>query len=73
VAEEYFRQESPCICVLGSPNRGLLTIDIQPHAYPPDKAVTVWAYSGNVQVTVEMSPDCNPIVAWRLLQACYGL
>jgi hypothetical protein len=38
-----------------------LTLDIQPAAFPPDKTVTVGAYSGNVQVTMEISTD---LVNW---------
>jgi hypothetical protein len=39
----------------------MATLDIQPGPFPPDKAVTVGAYSGNVQVTMEMSTD---LVNW---------
>jgi hypothetical protein len=41
----------------GSTYSAFATIDVQPAAYPPDKAVTVGAYSGNVKVTMEMSTD----------------
>lgn len=45
----------------GSPSKGILTLDIEPAPFPPGKAVTVGAYSGNVQVTMEMSTD---LVNW---------
>jgi len=44
----------------------LVTMDIQPSAFPPDKAVTVGAYSGNVKVTMEMSTD---LVNWTPAEA----
>ncbi len=40
---------------------GMLTLDIQPAAFPPDKTATVGAYSGNVQVIMEISTD---LVNW---------
>jgi hypothetical protein len=40
---------------------GLLSLDIQPSPFPPSRAVTVGAYSGNVRVTMEMSTD---LVNW---------
>ena len=43
----------------GSP--AILTLDVEPGPYPPGRAVTVSAYSGNVQVTMEMSTD---LVNW---------
>ena len=42
-------------------NPAILTLDIEPGPYPPGRAVTVGAYSGNVQVTMEMSTD---LVNW---------
>lgn len=39
----------------------MATIEITPSAFPPDKAVTVGPYSGNVQVTLESSTD---LVNW---------
>jgi hypothetical protein len=44
-----------------SGNPAILTLDIEPGPYPPGRAVTVGAYSGNVQVTMEMSTD---LVNW---------
>ena len=41
--------------------KAILTLDIEPGPYPPGRAVTVGAYSGNVQVTMEMSTD---LVNW---------
>jgi len=38
-----------------------LSLDIQPAPFPPDRAVTVGAYSGNVRVTMEVSAD---LVNW---------
>lgn len=40
---------------------GYATFDIEPGPYPPGKAVTIGAYSGNVQVTMETSTD---LVNW---------
>lgn len=45
----------------GSSCLSLVTIDIQPAAFPPDKTAVVGAYSGNVQVTMEISTD---LVNW---------
>ncbi len=39
----------------------LATFDVQPSPFPPNKALTVGAYSGNVQVTMQMSTD---LVNW---------
>jgi hypothetical protein len=39
----------------------MATIDIQPAAFPPDKTAVVGAFSGNVQVTMEISTD---LVNW---------
>ena len=39
----------------------LATFDVQPSPFPPNKAVTVGAYSGNVQVTMQISTD---LVNW---------
>ena len=41
--------------------QSFVTLDIQPAPFPPGRAVTVGAYSGNVQVTMEMSTD---LVNW---------
>lgn len=40
---------------------GFATFDIEPGPFPPGKAVTIGAYSGNVQVTMQMSTD---LVNW---------
>jgi len=37
------------------------TFDVEPGPFPPNKAVTVGAYAGNVQVTMQMSTD---LVSW---------
>ncbi len=39
----------------------MATFDVQPSPFPPNKALTVGAYSGNVQVTMQMSTD---LVNW---------
>ena len=39
----------------------LVTVDVEPGPFPPGKALTVGAYSGNVQVTLQMSTD---LVNW---------
>lgn len=38
-----------------------VTFDIEPAAFPPDKTMTLGAYSGNVAVTMEESTD---LVNW---------
>ncbi len=48
-------EEAQSVCM------AFVTLDIQPSPYPPSRAVTVGAYSGNVQVTMEMSTD---LVNW---------
>lgn len=40
---------------------GFATFDIEPGPFPPGKAVTIGAYSGNVKVTMEPSTD---LVNW---------
>jgi hypothetical protein len=40
---------------------GFATISVEPAPFPPGKTVTVGAYSGNVQVTMQMSTD---LVNW---------
>ena len=50
------------------PNAGssaMLTLDITPAAYPPDRAVTVGPYSADMKVTMEMSTD---LVNWTVAQ-----
>jgi len=42
-------------------NQIAATFDIEPSAFPPDKALTLGAYSGNVKVTMEASTD---LVNW---------
>ncbi len=45
-----------------NPDRGaMVTLDVQPSQYPPDKSVVIGAYSGNVQVTMQVSTD---LVNW---------
>jgi hypothetical protein len=39
----------------------LATVDVEPGPFPPGKALTVGANSGNVQVTMQMSTD---LVTW---------
>ena len=52
----------------GNPNNSpqfnvtsMATFDVQPTPFPPNKTLTVGAYSGNVQVTMQMSTD---LVNW---------
>jgi len=42
-------------------SKGLATFDVTPGSYPPDKAVTIGAYSGNLKVTMETSKN---LVDW---------
>jgi hypothetical protein len=44
-----------------SPAGGFASFSVEPGPFPPGKAVTVGAYSGNVQVTMQMSTD---LVNW---------
>jgi hypothetical protein len=46
-------------CCLYMPS--FATIEVVPGPFPPDKTATVGAYSGNVQVTMQMSTD---LVNW---------
>jgi hypothetical protein len=43
----------------------MVTLDITPAAYPPDRAVTVGPYSADMKVTMEMSTD---LVNWTVAQ-----
>lgn len=43
----------------------MLTLDITPSQYPPDRAVTVGPYSADMKVTMEMSTD---LVNWTVAQ-----
>jgi len=43
------------------PAAAFATFDVEPGPFPPGKTVTIGAYSGNVQVTMEMSTD---LVNW---------
>lgn len=45
--------------------RAIVTFDIQPSAFPPDKTLTLGAFSGNVKVTMEQSTD---LVNWTPAQ-----
>jgi hypothetical protein len=55
----------PATVQLSAPNcpdtHAFATFDIQPAPFPPDKAVTIGAYSGNVKITMEESTD---LVNW---------
>jgi len=48
-------------CSLPPPSPFIATIDVEPGPYPPGKTATVGSYSGNVQVTMQMSTD---LVNW---------
>jgi hypothetical protein len=55
----------PASVQLYAPNcaesKAIATFDVQPSAFPPDKALTLGAFSGNVMVTMEESTD---LVNW---------
>jgi len=55
------------VCLeLHDPSRwAFLTVEILPAQFPPDRAVTVGPYSGDVRVTMEMSTD---LVNWTVPQ-----
>jgi hypothetical protein len=42
-------------------SKAIVTLDIEPAPFPPGRTVTVGAYSGSVQVTMEISTD---LVNW---------
>ena len=47
--------------VSGYASGGFATFCVEPGPFPPGRAVTVGAFSGNVQVTMQMSTD---LVNW---------